>query len=161
MKTLLISIGIVLLGANAFIHDRAARSSVKLSDAECALVKGSSFSITSFHMFTKCGILPQCKENDCPDDNCEGLETKPEPEAKNIGCADPDWWSQCVQWDNWNFNPKKPCAKQELMCVQVYDEELDRLVCKKEQPSGGFIIQPTAPDNCVTNTIPNPFEPVP
>jgi hypothetical protein len=30
MKTLLIFIGIVLLGANAFIHDRAARSSVKL-----------------------------------------------------------------------------------------------------------------------------------
>jgi hypothetical protein len=153
MKTFLIFIGVVLLGANAFIHDRAVRSSFKLSDAECALVKGSSFSITSFHMFTKCGILPQCKENDCPDDNCEGLETKPEPEAKKIGCADPDWWSDCV-------NPKKPCAKQELTCVQVYDEELDRLVCKKEL-LGGFIIQPTAPDNCVTNTIPNPFEPVP
>ncbi len=159
----MISAAVVLSGIVGSIYagliDHPQHSSIyRLNSEESALVRGATWPSTSVHIFTKCGIVPACEENDCPDDNCVGFETVSIDGANSNGCADPDFWSQCVQWDNLGFGARPPCATIESMCSQVFNEDTGLFECKKT-PFSGTTTEPTAPDNCMTNTISNYFDP--
>lgn len=157
-KASLISLPIVIGVLAMLVVDSGSPEGVReLSRYESSLVRGTQFGLPStwIHPFSKCGVIDACKANSCnlsSNPTCSGWETTPEPDAPNQGCVVADWLSQCSTIDYWNFGGSKPCAKKGPGCLTMVDDETGVINCVAG--GGGFVMQPIAPDICISYTLP-------